>query len=274
MTTARTRVTTACSQIRQAGAPVPVTDLARAAGCSPRQLQRDFAEVLRISPRQYGQAVRTERTRHTLRSTGSVLDGAFTAGYGSVRAFYEEAARRLGMTPSEYAAGAPDQVLLWSCVATTVGDVVAVAAPRGLAAVRIAGAGASLEVLAEELTAEFHGAALVRDDAAMSDVMRALVALAAGHRAAALPVEVQGTAFQARVWQALQEIPAGQTRTYAQVADQIGEPTATRAVARACATNKVALVVPCHRVIRGDGSLAGYRWGLAVKASLLEAERA
>ena len=150
-----------------------------------------------------------------------------------------------------------------------MGDIVAVATPRGLAAVRIG----DVDQQASELAAEFHGATLRRDDVAMSDVMSALRHLARGESAAALPVDVRGTAFQARVWRALQEIPAGQTRTYAQVADRIGEPTATRAVARACATNRVALAVPCHRVIRSDGALAGYRWGLAVKTALLESER-
>lgn len=249
---------------------MPVQQLARAVGCSPRQLQRDFADVLDISPRQYGQAVRTERTRHALRESGSVLDGAFAAGYGSVRAFYEEAARRLGMTPSEYVAGAPAHVLLWSTTPTAIGDVVAVATARGLAAVQI---GDTEEIVAT-LATQFHGATLRRDDVAMADVMRALRLLAAGETAATLPLDVQGTAFQARVWRALREIPHGQTRTYAQVAESIGAPTATRAVARACATNKVALAVPCHRVVRADGDLAGYRWGLAVKSALLEAESA
>jgi len=173
------------------------------------------------------------------------------------------------MTPSEYAAGAPDQVLLWSSTSSDVGDIVAVATPRGLAAVRIGDAAS----LVEGLPVEFHRATLRHDDEAMADVMNALRHLARGESAAALPVDVRGTAFQTRVWRALQEIPAGQTRTYAQVAAAIGEPTATRAVARACATNRVALAVPCHRVIRSDGSLAGYRWGLAVKTALLESER-
>ena len=149
-----------------------------------------------------------------------------------------------------------------------MGDVLAVATPRGLASVRI-GRGEDLE---REMAAEFPQARLVRDDAAMSDVMTALVAIASGGDAPELPVDVQGTAFQARVWGALREIPAGQTRTYTEVAEAIGRPTSVRAVARACATNKVALAIPCHRVIRGDGSLAGYRWGLAVKQSLLASE--
>jgi AraC family transcriptional regulator, regulatory protein of adaptative response / methylated-DNA-[protein]-cysteine methyltransferase len=264
------RVQQACDRMDTSGGPLPVTDLASDVGCTPRQLQRDFADVLGISPRQYGQAVRTNRTREHLRTSDSVLDAAFDAGYGSVRAFYEEAARRLGMTPSEYAAGAPGLPLLWSMAASSLGDIVAVAAPRGLAGVRIGDASA-LEV---EIRDEFRGASLIRDDAAMIDVMRALGALAEGRASVDLPVDVTGTAFQARVWKALREIPAGQTRTYTEVAEEIGRPTSVRAVARACATNKVALVIPCHRVVRSDGSLAGYRWGLEVKQSLLSREGA
>ncbi|MBI1351843.1 MAG: methylated-DNA--[protein]-cysteine S-methyltransferase [Actinomycetales bacterium] len=264
------RVSLACHVMTDAGGPVPVDDLAARAACSPRQLQRDFVDVLGISPRQYGQALRSERTRATLRTADSILDAAFEAGYGSVRGFYEETARRLGMTPSEYASGAPEQVLLWSVRATGIGDIVAVATPRGLAAVRI---GDRDELLAQ-VAGEFPQAMLERDDAAMADVMDALAALAVGRAAPSLPLDVQGTAFQARVWSALQDIPAGETRTYAEVAETIGSPTSVRAVARACATNKVALAVPCHRVVRSDGSLAGYRWGLAVKRTLLQVEGA
>ena len=244
-----------------------MTELAAVVGCSTRQLQRDFAEQLGISPRQFGQAVRTNRTRASLREADSVLDAVFESGYGSVRAFYEEAAQRLGMTPSEYAAGAAG-VLLWSVTSTSVGDIVAVATPRGLAAVRIG----EQATLVDEVQAEFPGAELVRDDAAMADVMTALTHLAAGRSAPSLPVDVRGTAFQARVWAALREIPAGETRTYTQVAESLGSPSSVRAVARACATNKIALAIPCHRVIRSDGNLAGYRWGLQVKEQLLADE--
>ncbi len=253
-----------------AGGPVSADELAALLHCSARQLQRDFAEVLGISPRQFGQTVRTNRTRHLLRTSDTVLDAAFAGGYGSVRGFYEEAAQRLGMPPSDYSAGAPRRVLLWSVTPTAVGDVIAVATPLGLAAVRIGVA----DELEAGIRAEFPNATLERDDAAMADVMTALRALCAGEAAPDLPVDVQGTAFQARVWSALREIPAGQTRSYTEVAESIGSPTSVRAVARACATNPVALAIPCHRVVRSDGSLAGYRWGLAVKESLLERESA
>lgn len=269
MTTAQERVQAACRQIDAAGGPVAVSTLADEAACSARQLQRDFADVLGVSPRQYGQAVRSGRARASLRSSASVLDAVHDAGYGSVRAFYEEAARRLGMTPSDYAEGGAG-VLVWSCAKTPIGDVIAVATPRGLAAVRIG----DVSLLVDEVRAEFPEADLVRDDAAMADVMTAVTQLAVGRPAPTLPVDVRGTAFQARVWAALREIPAGETRTYTQVAEALGSPSSVRAVARACATNKVALAIPCHRVIRSDGSLAGYRWGLEVKAALIASESA
>lgn len=250
--------------------PLPLPDLARLAHCSTRQLQRDFAEVLGIAPRQYGAAVRTAAARAALQGTASVTDAMYDAGYGSVRAFYSEAAKRLGMAPREYAERTVGRVLLWSTTATSLGDVVAVASPDGLCAVRI---GAPAPVLAE-LHQEFAGAQLQRDEAAMRDVMAALRQLARGLDAPRLPVATVGTAFQARVWAALQEIPSGQIRSYTQIARSIGSPRSVRAVARACATNPVALAVPCHRVIRADGDPAGYRWGLAVKVSLLDAERA
>jgi AraC family transcriptional regulator of adaptative response/methylated-DNA-[protein]-cysteine methyltransferase len=270
MSTSKERVARACDAMTEAGGPLAVADLASSLHVSTRQLQRDFADVLGITPRQFGQALRTDRTKAALRSSDTVLDAAFSSGYGSVRGFYEETAQRLGMTPAEYLAGAPEQVMVWSVTATDVGDVIAVATPRGLAAVRI-GLARDLE---RGIVEEFPKATLVRDDHAMADVMLALRALCSGKRAPELPVDVHGTAFQARVWSALREIPAGQTRTYTEVASSIGSPTSVRAVARACATNPVALAIPCHRVIRADGSLAGYRWGLSVKRSLLASEHA
>ena len=198
-----------------------------------------------------------------------MLDALNGAGYGSVRAFYEETARRLGMSPREYALGAPDLPLLWASAPSPIGDLVAVASPQGLCAVRIGEESA----LIRQIHDEFPGADLRRDDAAMADVMAALQRLAAGLEVPQLPVNAVGTAFQARVWAALREIPAGQTHSYTQVAAAIGAPVSARAVARACANNPVAMAVPCHRVIRADRNPAGYRWGLAVKESLLAAER-
>ncbi len=270
------RVAAACRVVDEAGGPVAAVELAVAAGCSTRQLHRAFAAVLGTTPLQYGRAVRTGRAREVLRNAGRVTDAVWEAGYGSARGFYEEAGRRLGMSPAEFAAGARGRRLLWSAVPTALGAVLVVVTQDGICAVRIdpeADAADPARMLAE-VGAELPHAELVRDDDALVQVTTAVQALARGEAAGVdLPVDVAGTAFQARVWQALQRIPAGVTRTYTQVAAEIGAPTSVRAVARACARNPVALVVPCHRVVRADGALAGYRWGLAVKASLIEAER-
>jgi AraC family transcriptional regulator, regulatory protein of adaptative response / methylated-DNA-[protein]-cysteine methyltransferase len=275
----RTRVAAACRLMDDAGGPVAVDDLARAVHCSARQLHRAFGAVLQVTPLQYGRAVRTATARDVLRRAGTVIDAVWEAGYGSPRGFYEETGRRLGMSPAEYAAGARGRRLQWTAVDTVLGAVLVVVSPDGICAVRIdpdASAADPARMLAE-VAAELPHAELVQDDAALVQVATAVRALARGERPPGdvdLPLDVAGTAFQARVWRALQEIPPGSTRSYTQVAEAIGSPTSVRAVARACATNPVALVVPCHRVVRSDGALAGYRWGLAVKQSLLRAERA
>jgi len=255
--------------MEQAGGPIPLAELGRIAGSSARQVQRDFTMV-GVSPAAYGRAVRTQEARRALRDGGSVLDALHDAGYGSVRAFYEETGRRLGMTPSQYAAAGAHLPLVWGTTPTAIGQVIAVASSVGLCAVRI---GSTEADLVQQVTEEFTAATLIRDQAAMTDVLRALRALALGDQAPYLPIDVRGTAFQARVWNALRDIPAGRTRTYTEVAEQIGAPTSVRAVAAACARNPIALAIPCHRVIRTDGSLAGYRWGLQVKEQLLRAER-
>jgi AraC family transcriptional regulator of adaptative response/methylated-DNA-[protein]-cysteine methyltransferase len=262
-------VLAAATAMVRAGGPLPSAELARLASVSERTLRRAFTELLGVGPRAFGQAVRTGTARELLRAGGPVTEALLEAGFGSVRAFYETAAETMGMTPSTYAAGAPGERLTWTAVPTPVGTVLGVASARGLCAVRI---GPELEPLLDQVRAEFPRADLVHDDEALGEVATALAALAAGHPAPQLPLDLRGTAFQARVWQALTRIPVGETRTYAQVAMEIGEPRAVRAVAGACARNRLALVVPCHRVVRTDGGLGGYRWGLTVKRELLDAE--
>ncbi|TNM64410.1 methylated-DNA--[protein]-cysteine S-methyltransferase [Streptomyces sp. NP160] len=278
------RVLAACRAMDQAGGPLPLEDLASLTGWSTRQLGRRFAEVLGTTPRAYGEALRTQRLRPALREGraggGTVLDAAFAAGYGSVRAFYEQGAARLGMTPSQYAAGGSGERLLWSAGPVDVGGVevrrvLVVASLAGVVAVRI---GDDDDALLAEVAAELPLADLDHEPEVLTDVVAAVAALARGagdapEGAAALPLDVRGTAFQAAVWAALRRIPAGQTRSYAEVAAELGRPTAVRAVARACATNPAALVTPCHRVVRSDGGLGGFRWGLEVKRALLAAEQ-
>ncbi len=269
MLSAGDRVLHACRAMEAAGIPVELPVLAASLGCSSRQLQRDFKTIVGTSPRAYGEAVRTSRARTALQQTDRVADAVYSSGYGSVRAFYEETGRRLGMTPSTYAAGGKDRDLLWAITPTAVGQVLAVASPDGLCAVRI---DANPKELLAGMHEEFANARLIREDEAMSDVMSALRLIAIGSPAPDVPADVSATAFQARVWDALRAIRAGETRSYQEVAVEIGHPRAVRAVARACAMNPIALVVPCHRVIRSSGELAGYRWGLVVKQTLLTAE--
>jgi len=269
VSTAFDRVLQACAQMEAAGGPIEVSSLAAEIPCSARQLQRDFQTVVGTSPSAYGQAVRTSTVKRNLRKGRKISDAMFDAGYGSVRAFYDEAAKRMGMEPREYAGGAPAKVLIWSITPTAIGQVLVVASIEGICSIKI---GTNEQELIEEAVHEFPKATMIRDDDAMRDVMHAMRAYALGTQIADLPTDVAATAFQAKVWAALRRIPRGETRTYSQVAEEIGNPKAVRAVARACAMNPVALVVPCHRVIRNDGSLAGYYWGIEIKQALLEIE--
>jgi AraC family transcriptional regulator of adaptative response/methylated-DNA-[protein]-cysteine methyltransferase len=264
-------VVSACRAMVEAGGPLPATELCRITGLSPRGLSRAFATIVGTSARAFGNAVRTGTARRLLRAGEPVSEAIFGSGFGSVRSFYETAAPTLGMTPSSYADGGAEETLAWTSVSTPVGWIMAVAGARGLCAVRI---GENVDSLLDEVRAEFPSATLAPEHEALAEVASALAGLAVGRRPAdALPLDLRGTAFQARVWTALTRIPAGQTRSYTQVATELGQPTAARAVAGACASNGLALVVPCHRVVRTDGALGGFRWGLTVKQALLDAER-
>jgi len=267
-------VTLACRAMHTAGGPLPLRELADVSDCSPRQLQRDFEEVLGVPPRRYGASVRAMNARHLLRSADSITDAIYDAGYGSVRAFYEQASRQLGMTPTDFAAGAPQHLLIWSSTESKIGRLTCVAGPRGICLLLHDEAGGSQSSASdyERIREEFPHAVIERDDVAMADVMSALLMLAQGRSAPDLPIDVTGTAFQARVWAALREIPYGETRSYADIAAEIGDPGAIRAVGSACGANRVPLSIPCHRVIRTDGSLGGFGWGLEVKRTLLDIE--
>jgi AraC family transcriptional regulator, regulatory protein of adaptative response / methylated-DNA-[protein]-cysteine methyltransferase len=266
------RVVRACRAMVEHGGPLPAAELQQVVGCSSRQLARDCAVLLDVSPRAFGHAVRTGHARSLLRSCDHLIDAIFEAGFGSVRGFYETSAPTLGMAPSAYASGGAGQLLRWTSVGASMGTVLAVVGDLGLTAVRI---GPDQIGLLDEVRSELPAAHLIQADHELAEAAAALRALADGHPAQVdLPVDVGGTAFQARVWSALRRIPTGQTRSYAEVATEVGAPSAGRAVARACAANRLALVVPCHRVVRSDGTLGGYRWGLAVKQALIDAERA
>lgn len=251
---------------------MPVAELAQLAGCSARQLHRDFEDVVGVSPRAYGACVRDMNARHLLRTAPSITDAIYDAGYGSVRAFYEKATARLGMTPADFAAGAPQHLLVWSMTESAVGWLTCLAGPRGICLLLHDDDEPIEAAIDERIRAEFPRAVVERDDRAMRDVLRALRAIAQGKPAPDLPIDVTGTAFQARVWAALRDIPYGRTRSYSDIAEEIGEPNAVRAVGSACGANRVPLTIPCHRVVRTDGSLGGFGWGLEVKETLLAAE--
>jgi AraC family transcriptional regulator of adaptative response/methylated-DNA-[protein]-cysteine methyltransferase len=264
-------VITTCREIERTQGECDVAILAADVGYSEGHLRRSFRDLVGVSLVSYMREFQLERVRETLRDAESVTDAIFEAGFQSVSAFYERGATRLGMTPARYRDGARDEMIRYTTVETPVGVVLAARTKRGLCSIRI---GRDEEILVTGLFSEFPRADITRDDEGLRDVAVVLANAVCGEGdAGMLPLDLQGTAFQIRVWESLRAIPTGETRTYSDVAQQIGSPRAVRAVASACAANAAALAIPCHRVIRRDGSLGGYRWGLDVKEALLFAER-
>jgi AraC family transcriptional regulator of adaptative response/methylated-DNA-[protein]-cysteine methyltransferase len=207
-----------------------------------------------------------------LRKGEDVTTALYDAGFGSPSRLYEKAPQQLGMTPGEYRRGGAGANIAFAVAPTPLGRLLIAATERGLCAVRFGNDASDLE---SDLRKEFHAAEIHRDDTAMRQYVEPLLATVRGENTAIdLPLDVRATAFQMKVWEKLRQIPRGETRSYSDVAREIGKPGAARAVARACASNPIALSVPCHRVIRSDGDLAGYRWGIARKKKLLERERA
>jgi AraC family transcriptional regulator of adaptative response/methylated-DNA-[protein]-cysteine methyltransferase len=239
-------------------------------GLSERHLRRRFHDIIGVSMGAYARAYKADRVKASLRSGAPVTSAVFDAGYGSVRAFYEHGAPTLGMTPVRYRARGIGEHITFTSVVTSLGWVVAARTPRGVCSIRI---GDDEGALIKDLTTEFSNAFVERDDQGLVEIAHVLAGAVRGERdATALPVDVAGTAFQLRVWEALRAIPSGETRTYSEVAEEIGATRAVRAVASACAANEAALAIPCHRVVRKDGSMGGYRWGVEVKEQILTAE--
>ena len=247
-------------------------ELATVAGLSPAHLQRTFKAQLGLSPRDYLRARRAERFKAEVRQGRSVTDALYEAGYGSGSRLYEGADARLGMTPGVYKRGGKGAKVRFTTAASSVGRVLVAATDRGICSVQLGDSDAALEAA---LRHEYPEAELHRDDRGLRPSLAAILAHLGGEvKQLDLPLDVAATTFQWRVWHALQEIPYGETRSYAEVAAAVGQPRAVRAVARACATNRVALLVPCHRVVRADGSEGGYRWGQERKHRLLASEKA
>jgi AraC family transcriptional regulator of adaptative response/methylated-DNA-[protein]-cysteine methyltransferase len=257
-----------------AGEPT-LTALAAALGLSASQLQRRFRARFGLSPAEYLAQRKLGTLKASLRRGSEVSAALYDAGYGSPSRVYETGAARLGMTPARYRAGGDGEDIRWSSVDTVLGPALVATTLRGICMVEL---GADPASLAAKLRDEFPRARLIQVDAGRDEFLaprvRAVAEALAGQRTGVrLPLDLVGTAFQKRVWDALMKIPAGETRSYAELAEAIDAPGAARAVASACARNRVAVVVPCHRVIRGDGSPGGYRWGLDLKRQLLARER-
>jgi len=248
-----------------------LTDLSEQLQVSPHRLARGFKRLTGITPRYYSEARRLERLKAGLRNGGTVADAVYEAGYGSSRAVYERAQAQLGMTPGAYRRGGAGMQIGYAIVDSPLGRLLIAATGRGVCSVCL---GESDTALEQALFAEYPKAEIRRDAAGLAPLVEALRNhLAGGEPKLALPIDALATAFQWRVWRELRDIPYGETRSYSEVACAIGKPKAVRAVARACATNPVAVVIPCHRVVRQDGSLGGYRWGLDRKRALLEQEK-
>jgi AraC family transcriptional regulator of adaptative response/methylated-DNA-[protein]-cysteine methyltransferase len=250
---------------------------------SPFHLQRTFKSVLGVSPKAYIDACRLRQVKQNLQAGHDVATALYAAGYGSSSRLYERTATQLGMTPEKYRRGAVAAVIRYTIANSPLGRMLIAATDKGICAIQFANKSADKSAdkstdneqqLQQGLMREFPFAVRRRDDAAMSQWRDNLTRLIQGHEInPSLPLDIRATAFQRRVWEALQKIPRGETRSYSAVAKQIGMPKATRAVARACATNPVAVAIPCHRVVRQDGELGGYRWGVERKQQLLAIEK-
>lgn len=251
---------------------VTLEQLGRIVGLSPFHLQRTFKRVVGITPKAYASARRLELMKLRLKKGDTVSKATYDAGYGSGSRAYEHAQARLGMTPGAYREGGRGARVRYTVVPTTVGFLLAAATERGLCAVTLGDDAGQLEAA---LRHEYPAATIERDDQDLKPYTEAIVGhLSGSENDARARLDVKGSTFQWQVWEALRRIPAGETRSYQAIARGLGRPTAARAVARACASNPLALVIPCHRAVREDGGLGGYRWGVERKRRLLEQESA
>ncbi|HEY5468320.1 MAG TPA: methylated-DNA--[protein]-cysteine S-methyltransferase [Coriobacteriia bacterium] len=249
---------------------ITLAALAERVGLSASHLQREFSRAYGRSPKRYQTALRAEALKRGLREGATVSEAGYGAGFGSARGVYEGASREIGMSPSQYRGGGSGLEIRYTVVPSALGGVLVGRTERGVCAVLLD----EPERLLADLAAEFPGAVLARDDEGLREWASVVVDAVAGHTSnAPVPLDLRGTDFQRRVWAELQRVPLGETASYAEIAARIGRPTATRAVARACATNHAAVVVPCHRVVRADGGLGGYKWGVERKQALLDSER-
>ena len=255
--------------------PQTLKTLSAKTGVSAHHLQRTFKDIMGITPRQYAESERLKRFKANVKNGASVTNAMYEAGYGSSRALYEKSSAQLGMTPATYGRGGKEMRIVYTIADSPLGRLLVAATERGVCAVTL---GDSDSELTRALFAEYPQASIDSKDTSISSslnlwLQEILDCLNGQTRRIDLPLDLQATAFQWRVWEELRRIPLGATRSYQEIANAIGEPKAVRAVASACAKNRVALAIPCHRVIREDKSLGGYRWGLERKRKLLKSER-
>lgn len=265
-------VAAACRRIETAQTPPSLNELAAEAGLSPHHFHRLFKAETGLTPKAYASAHRARRMRAELAGKGTITDAIFEAGYNANSRFYEKAGDRLGMRPSDYRAGGANTDIRFAVGQCSLGAILVAGSARGICAISL---GDDPDALVRGLQDEFPRARLIGADAEFEQWVAQVVGMVeTPARGLGLPLDVRGTAFQERVWRALLDIPPGTTATYSDIAQRIGMPKSVRAVAGACAANKLAVAIPCHRVVRSDGNLSGYRWGVARKQVLIDREAA
>jgi AraC family transcriptional regulator of adaptative response/methylated-DNA-[protein]-cysteine methyltransferase len=263
-------VATACRQIEIAENPPALNELAETAGLSPFHFHRVFKAATGLTPRAYAAAHRSRRVRERLADGNSVTDALYDAGFNSNSRFYESANQLLGMKPGDYRAAGQNNDIHFAVGQCSLGAILVAQSERGVCAILL---GDDPHQLVCDLQDQFRKANLIGADSGFEQLIAKVVGfIEAPAIGLDLPLDVRGTAFQERVWQALREIPLGSTASYAEIAQRIGAPTSMRAVAQACGANRLAVAIPCHRVVRSDGNLSGYRWGVERKRQLLERE--
>ncbi|MEH1883435.1 bifunctional DNA-binding transcriptional regulator/O6-methylguanine-DNA methyltransferase Ada [Nostoc sp.] len=264
----KSKVLAACRYIETQIDRIPtLSELSSQVQMSPSYLQKVFKQIIGVSPFQYGDALRSQRLKQRLQSGEEIADAVYDTGYGSSSQLYEKAPKQLGMTPKTYQQAGKTINIVYAIAPCSLGYLLVATTEKGICAVKL---GDEADKLEHILNQEFHQAHIMRDDQIHKEWIQAILDLIAGDKTHLdLPLDVRGTAFQKQVWQALQKIPYSQTRTYTDIARDIAKPQAVRAVGNACGANPIALIVPCHRVLRSDGSLGGYHWGIERKQKLL-----
>ena len=266
-----TLITQACRQIDKSETAPTLASLAAQAGLSRWHFQRMFKATVGMTPKQYAKARQVERFRNSLKESESVTNAIYEAGFGSSSRAYENSRERLAMSPSQYRKGSTGVTIHYAITPCFLGLITVAATDKGICAIEF---GDDPATLLTQLQDRFPKALLSEADKTFSELVQQVIAfIKAPSKGIELPLDIQGTAFQEKVWQALREVPPGSTVSYTDIAQRIGSPKAVRAVAQACASNKLAVIVPCHRVVRSDGALSGYRWGVERKRELLDREK-